>query len=699
MRLLSPKDAMYVTPKTTKSILSHIGSFSVTNDAVFAINGFLDEVLYMLISYLPSEKMDIAGIEASLLKLVPDGPLARDAICSAHNFSKKTLPSLATQSNNPPPLMNRVEPINPSLDPNKTARYEQLRLKCLRYSTLGTEHVNPLRLLLGPQHAGEDFTSITVIFITAILEYLARFLINSIAVMAKQQLRTNIGLEEVFNGLDVDGHIKELFQAMMLYSKLQTRVVTEALTKGSKNPTFLEKKRIATTGISRDTQEISLEAQSNPMSPEGRINDFAIQAENLVPTELLLNENSSKKGRSFSSFLMKGKSKTANSTGPAVNSPSPKTGLFRFRPTIASEQNLSHRSRSAEALRLARKSMETTKSIETTKSEGNNATLDDSFEGFLHANETKKMSLTPNRLRSIEFLKKNEKYQPRAPIKFSSSLIMAEVEYGQTLPEQKKGNVSVKKSETLYEFLKSSPSETSSKVSKKYVPRAPVIMKRSILQSSAINFSGSAEVSGQEGTKLLPCNNISKSKENVYVFLKNANSTAADKKSGLTNGSTPPNLNPTLLYDHSIENEQYARHGQSSVGIHGRRRGQSMSYVPDFKPIGKPLRFANGSEKSSTSVSPMSDMLQRRRSLPRQRSLMKLSTYFPLPSSRGEIAGSDRSKNLSVNYSPVDLSADNKRKIKICTPLELASTRVQNAMDEDNRIFYPLCMCDKCERI
>ncbi|KAK9711632.1 hypothetical protein K7432_007692 [Basidiobolus ranarum] len=657
MRLLSAKDAMYVTPKATKSIVSRIGSFPVTNDAVFAINGFLDELLYLLISHLPSDKMDISGVEESLMKLLPHGPLAREAIRSAHNFSKTS----STSEPSSALATNRVELITISEpDPDKTATYEQLRVKCLRYSTIGTEHANPSRLLLGPQQAGEDFTSITVLFITAILEYMARFLINSVAVMAKQQCRAGIGLEEVYSGLNIDDHIKGLFQEMMLYSKLQKRAVAEAMAKGSKNFTPVERK-ITTTGISRDTHEASLAAKSDREEPP-------ILAERQQFLDLPSQDAPPKKGRSFSSFILKGKSKTTSTPSSNENSPSPKTGLFRFMPTIPSEsQNLSHRSRSVEALRLSRKS------VETTKSEGNNAVLDESFEEFLHANETKKITLTPNRLRSIEILKKKEKYQPRAPIKITPNLLKPDV------PEPKKIIIPKKKAETLYEFLSSAPVETPPKNTKKYVSRAPVIMKRSVVQPSTIQ--GSSEDEEKPNTPAIGV--VVKPKESIYDFLLNENSTDTETKLR----PKPERLRLRKVRStikHIPLDNTHIPHcellDQKPSLIHRRRRGLSMPYETEPDSIEERLNPSNQSNLLTIN------------SMQRQRSMIELPTYSNLTPLKAE---SDGSESSDAVQSPLDTPMNSPLNVEVCA--STSSTPPHDILSEYNRAFYPLCMCDNCE--
>ncbi|ORX93134.1 hypothetical protein K493DRAFT_375630 [Basidiobolus meristosporus CBS 931.73] len=669
-------DAMYVTPKATKSIVSRIGSYPVTNDAVLAINGFLDEFLYLLISYLPSDRMDVSGVEESLFRLLPHGPLAREAIRSAHNVSK-TSPSRLNEfgtSTMAPALLDPLPTSEP--DPDTTARYEQLRIKCLRYSTLGAEHANTSRLLLGPQQAGEDFTSITVLFITAILEYMARFLINSIAVMAKQQLRAGIGLEEVFSGLNIDGHIKELFQNMAFYTKLQVFILFAArlrvtpvtypymaLAKGSKNfsPTT---RKITTTGISRDTHEASLVTKKEP---EGSL----IQVEKQEDLTLGQNELSARKGRTFSSFILKGKTKTPSNPSSGENSPSPKSGIFRFMPAIPAEpQNLSHRSRSVEALRLSRKS------VETTKSEGTNVSLDESFEEFLHANETKKMTLTPNRLRSIEILKKKEKYQPRAPIRISPNLMKSE------LPDHKK-IVVPKKSETLYEFLNSGPAEAPPVVmilwcfecwsqddlsydfqnSKKYISRAPVIMKRTNLQPQPIkNCPKDTNAS----------NTAVKPRESIYDFLLNENpSTLRPTSEKPWLKRTPSTTNPEPLDDALAAG---CKSELRSTPLYRRRRGLSMPLNINCASVKDGLKSLTPTDLSNTlSLDPTSHRLHH------QRSLIDLSSCS-LKTESDDSESSDAAATL------------------IDTPINSPkTTSIQDILSEDDRAFYTLCMCESCD--
>ncbi|ORX92386.1 hypothetical protein K493DRAFT_376953 [Basidiobolus meristosporus CBS 931.73] len=604
---------MYVTSRATKSIMSQIGSFSLTNDAVFAINGFLDEILYLLIVHLPTDKMDISGVETSLLKLVPNKQFAKEAICSAHSFSKKTLPSLATQPSICTANHNRVEPEIMALpDANETVRYEQLRAKCLRYSALGTEHANPLRLLLGPQQAGEDFTSITVIFITALLEYVARFLINSVAVMAKQQLKTYIGLEEVFNGLDVDSNINELFRTMIIYTKIQTRVIAEAIARESKNAANLSKKK-SISRIPSEGFQASFNTKYTHQSREKT--QLLIETGRQEYFESPLYEASPKKGKSLAFFLFRGKSRPSGNNTLSEIPTSQKTGFFRYMPPDLDSQSPSQEN-----------PINTESCMPTTGAEST----------LLH--------------------KTNESIQTSTPTKPGCKHVRAEAM--SSLPQEyRKTSLPMKKAETVYECLKSAPI-TPPKVSKKYIPRPPVVMRRSILYDR--KSSPNSQLEHQRGY-------ISKQKESIYDFLRDPNSTMTEALRTKTEKTlykpVPPShyksTNPSL----SLSRKLSAKRGQQPNSSRGPRRlSMPTLAIETFQ-----LPGWTSSRKNNQN------------NLIRQRSLIELPHNSFLPLSKSKCDTIAESPELDIAYSQH-------------MAVGLSWSRTQDTVNDNNRPFYPLLL-------
>ncbi|KAK9728483.1 hypothetical protein K7432_001024 [Basidiobolus ranarum] len=145
---------------------------------------------------------------------------------------------------------------------------------------------------------------------------------------------------------------------------------------------------------------------------------------------------------------------------------SPFSGLFnrgraRIRPSQTETHNRTSSKHLLEMLHKS-KSMESFQSQESTQSSQTlpsklAISTDINFDEILKADDTKRVSLTPNRLRSIEVFKKLQKLQSREPT-ISSSLVSPETDLFK-IEDDEFMVPRVRKSETLYEFLKNSGPE------------------------------------------------------------------------------------------------------------------------------------------------------------------------------------------------------------------------------------------------
>ncbi|KAK9765291.1 hypothetical protein K7432_006501 [Basidiobolus ranarum] len=223
------------------------------------------------------------------------------------------------------------------------------------------------------------------------------------------------------------------------------------------------------------------------------------------------------KKSTFSGLFNRGKS-WVKSTNGDKNFRTSSKHLLKYLPGI--NQQTMQRSKSMESFR----SQESVQSNQTSPS-SLEVTGDINFDEILKADDTKKVTLTPNRLRSIEVLKKMKRLQSREPV-IVSSLTTPEVDILKDEFEEEFMPTKVKKPETLYEFLKSSGPEDFSSP-KSFSKKEPKLPKRINTPAIPKNLGHvPKQLSTIPELPTLPEAEESKPDLDVYEFLKCENSTS-----------------------------------------------------------------------------------------------------------------------------------------------------------------------------
>ncbi|KAK9768630.1 hypothetical protein K7432_000544 [Basidiobolus ranarum] len=383
MPLLSPKDALYITPRSAKAILTQIGSSPISDDVVFAINGFLDELLFSLVTYLPGTGVvGISDMDAALVKALPSICLATEIIQQTRRVRKIQTPVTYSSAlwNNPA----CEDHLCTVLSTNKMQkRYEQLRSCCLQCSSLGVKNgTKPFKLLYGTI-CSSSFSLTVTFYVTTMIESLAKYLLNSIGVLAKQLLKSSVDLEDVLHAFSLDEQIKEIFIKMDLRKKLEKQLGLKC--KGRNRLSLVDKREPV----------FMFENLSEASDPIDLIHSRIEVAEQKPSAK-----SKFRGSRLFTSipFLLKrgGKENTKPWPGTAApNSPeeplsksnpaSPKAEYFRFTPSVTpcDESTLANSNRSMiDEFDKNKKNFE--------------------FKELIESNSTRRVSLTAQRLKTIE---------------------------------------------------------------------------------------------------------------------------------------------------------------------------------------------------------------------------------------------------------------------------------------------------------
>ncbi|KAG2218133.1 hypothetical protein INT45_000431 [Circinella minor] len=210
-------DARYICQNAANAIISEIGPYQVSNDALQAINQFLDEFLIYLLS--SSLSLDLSRIKAVVFSLLPS-TLGKNAIVEAElevkTFTEteaidyESYEKMRTLGSNGPFPLNDTLPL--------------LREKCLEFCTLadredtnsvmGNNHYSNLDISIAP---------IVAIYVTTVLEHIAEYVLTAIAMTAEHEDVEYIRIKEVFLALIDDVQVGGVFYRMELREKLERR--------------------------------------------------------------------------------------------------------------------------------------------------------------------------------------------------------------------------------------------------------------------------------------------------------------------------------------------------------------------------------------------------------------------------------------------------------------------------------------------
>ncbi|KAG1150875.1 hypothetical protein G6F37_005323 [Rhizopus arrhizus] len=172
---------VYVCLKAAHAIMADMGSLALSVDGLEAINLFLDEFLFILLTAV-SHPVDIFRIKSVFHELLPR--LSKHALIEADMELKRHL-KVGDCTESSLGIMNIQE-------------------RCARHCTLS-------------DHRSQS-SDIIIIYLTVIVEHIAEYLLCSIADQADVE---SISLKEVFAGLLNDININHIFEKMKLKDQLQ----------------------------------------------------------------------------------------------------------------------------------------------------------------------------------------------------------------------------------------------------------------------------------------------------------------------------------------------------------------------------------------------------------------------------------------------------------------------------------------------
>ncbi|TFY74052.1 hypothetical protein EWM64_g9960 [Hericium alpestre] len=374
---------MYISPRSADVILSDIRPITFKPEALHCLNALLDELLCSLLSVARS--LNTERLKLGLHKVLPT-PLGKEALLEAEvelrAYWERTGAARPGSAHGKAPA---------DADFNLQWATELMRLKCEAYSTLNDSDEDALaesriNESLGQPGKKSAQAAPAALYLTAILESICEHILSNVGrVATRDSSSTTATLHDLFIALCEDDSMYTLFKAMKVYEQI------EFLTK---RPTSRRSKSISRSNDRRDSPSplpdvVSLKEFMGAPSTRSRIS-----SESSLPNAVLIStatRPSLEKARAIKLF------KAHNRTSSEREVPPPEMPSLPRKPESASidggRRSLSgHSVHDGGANGLAY--------------DVEDEALDQEFDDLMRSGDTMKMSLTPDRLKSMEVYNK-----------------------------------------------------------------------------------------------------------------------------------------------------------------------------------------------------------------------------------------------------------------------------------------------------
>ncbi|OZJ03737.1 hypothetical protein BZG36_03085 [Bifiguratus adelaidae] len=223
-RVPAVSEAKYISQRAANAIISEIAPLRISSDALTAINSFIDEFLGQLL--VTASSLDLSRIKGATSRLLTS-TLGKNAIVEAEievkNFTEsgetidyatyEKMRQLGVDTKYPFP----IDIIIP-----------QFREKCLYYCTLSAKESlrgsGDGKVPPPDRNPNVVISPLVAIYVTAIIEHIAEFLLTTVAKAAEQEDTEFVRVRDVFMALVEDEHVGKVFYGTDLKDNLEKRL-------------------------------------------------------------------------------------------------------------------------------------------------------------------------------------------------------------------------------------------------------------------------------------------------------------------------------------------------------------------------------------------------------------------------------------------------------------------------------------------
>ncbi|TFK43844.1 hypothetical protein BDQ12DRAFT_643549 [Crucibulum laeve] len=365
----------YISSHSADVILSDIRPIKLKIEALCCINVLLDEFLYSILSTACSLSTD--KLRASLLSLLPTS-LGKEALLEAEVELRAYWERTGhVGSTNPP-----------TEDDTKTFHlhwaFELLRLKCEAYSTLNESDEDPgsethINERMAQTHAYPPAPSLVApaaLYLTAVLEAMCEHILSNVArVAARDSSRTSATVNDLFVALCEDDSIYGLFKSMKVYEQIE---VLSTAPKSRRSKSFSRSDRNSTSRTASPHQDLSLVGSTS--NTRSRISS---EGSTIPPPSNPSSRSSFDKTRAIKMFMVNNKA-SLDREGDSQSG--------HKRSDSAVSENTKHQAAFDDGERSFQEDV---------------AMLQE-FDDLMRSTSTMKVSLTPDRLKTMEVYKQEK---------------------------------------------------------------------------------------------------------------------------------------------------------------------------------------------------------------------------------------------------------------------------------------------------
>ncbi|KAL9554516.1 hypothetical protein PS6_003386 [Mucor atramentarius] len=213
-------DEHYICQRAANAIISEIGPFRVSTDALQAINQFLDEFIVLLLTC--SLSLDLSQIKSVVVSLLPS-TLGKNAIVEAELEVKTFTETESIDYDLYERMRNLAEkdfPLNEAVP--------LLREKCFEFCTLADKDdqmylQKSIRQKRNEANMKVIISPIVAIYVTTVMEHIAEYLLTAVAMTAEHEDTDYVRVKEVFLALIDDIQLGDVFHRMDLKDKMEKR--------------------------------------------------------------------------------------------------------------------------------------------------------------------------------------------------------------------------------------------------------------------------------------------------------------------------------------------------------------------------------------------------------------------------------------------------------------------------------------------
>ncbi|CAG8558196.1 22305_t:CDS:2 [Cetraspora pellucida] len=325
--------------RAANAIVADVAPYRISAEALISINTFLDEFLYFVID--SARSLDLVKIKQSISQVLPT-TLGKNAIQEAE-LELKTY----VESGNSDSTQEKTIEITPF--PLQKV-FEQFRANCQFFSTLGERGIDERDSKMAPNlyaNEGIHIAPSLAIYLTAVLEYVGEHVLILVAKATEKHGTSVAKMKEVYTALVEDNQIRAVFRQTSLKVDLE--------------------------------EKLQIKSPASPISPK-YANSESIKSPHDDET-LLRSPTTPNNGRPLSDGVAQ------NSKNSSPRSPDGDSLEYNMRST-RSMQSLQYSSEKDDMRCQSRT--------------GDYAEKARNFENLIENNQTVKISLTPNRIKTIE---------------------------------------------------------------------------------------------------------------------------------------------------------------------------------------------------------------------------------------------------------------------------------------------------------